>query len=60
MRFKDLKAKALEDKEFKKEWDAQAPFWQIQEQLIKARIASNLTQSQIAKKSNSTKCYSKV
>ena len=50
MRFKDLKAKALEDKDFKKEWEAKAPFWQIQEQLIQARIASNLTQSQIASK----------
>lgn len=56
MKFQELKAKALQNEDFKKEWDAQAPFsketsfWQIQEQLIQARIDSKLTQEQIADK----------
>lgn len=50
MKFQELKAKALKDEAFKKEWDVQAPFWQIQEQLIQARIDSKLTQAQIADK----------
>ncbi|WP_273214093.1 helix-turn-helix domain-containing protein [Helicobacter rodentium] len=50
MEFQALKRKALENKDFKKEWDAQAPLWKIQEQLIQARIKSNLTQQQIADK----------
>lgn len=48
MKFQELKAKAMQNEDFKKEWDAQAPFWQIQEQLIQARIDSNLTQQEIA------------
>lgn len=50
MKFQELKARALQNEDFKKEWDAQAPFWQIQEQLIQARIDSKLTQEQIADK----------
>ena len=50
MKFQELKARALQNEDFKKEWDAQAPFWQIQEQLIQARIDSKLTQKQIADK----------
>lgn len=50
MKFQELKARALQNEAFKKEWDAQAPFWQIQEQLIQARIDSKLTQAQIADK----------
>lgn len=50
MEFKELKKRALQDSEFKKEWEKQSPFWQIQEQLIQARIESQLTQQQIADK----------
>ena len=50
MKFQELKEKALNDEDFKKEWDAQSPFWQIQDQLIQARLKSNLTQQQIARK----------
>lgn len=50
MKFQELKAKAMQNEDFKREWDAQAPFWQIQEQLIQARIDSKLTQAQIADK----------
>ena len=62
MKFQELKAKAMQNEDFKKEWDTQAPFsketsfskessfWQIQEQLIQARIDSKLTQEQIADK----------
>lgn len=50
MKFQELKAKAMQNEDFKKEWDTQAPFWQIQEQLIQARIDSKLTQAQIADK----------
>lgn len=50
MKFKDLKQKALQSPEFQQEWERQSPFWQLQAQLIAARIASKLTQSQIAEK----------
>lgn len=50
MEFQALKCKALENKDFKKEWDAQAPLWKIQKQLIQARIKSNLTQSTNARR----------
>lgn len=50
MTFKELKARALQDNEFKKEWDNQSAFWQVQRQLIQARIDSNLSQEQIAQR----------
>ena len=50
MTFKELKARALQDDAFKKEWENQSAFWQIQRQLIQARIDSNLSQEQIAQR----------
>lgn len=50
MNFKELKQRALKDEKFKKEWDKSSPFWQLQAQLIEARINSKLTQNEIAQK----------
>ena len=47
---KSLK-KNLRDTDFRKEWEAQELEYQIQEELIKARIACNMTQSELAEKS---------
>lgn len=52
MTFAELKKRAMSDDRFVKEWESQSPFWQIQEQLIKARIDSHLTQKEIAQKMN--------
>ncbi len=43
--------KNMKDPEFRKEWEAQELEYQIQEELIKARIACNMTQSELAEKS---------
>ena len=40
----------MKDPEFRKEWEAQELEYQIQEELIKARIACNMTQSELAEK----------
>ena len=50
MTFKELKDRALQDDAFKKEWEKQSAFWQVQRQLIQARIDSNLSQEQIAQR----------
>ena len=44
----------LKNKEFKKEWDNLELRYLIIEQLIKLRIAYNLTQAQLAKKIGTT------
>lgn len=48
--FDELKAKALEDDTFKKEWEQSEAVWNIKKQLIKARIDSKLTQQDVADK----------
>lgn len=40
----------MKDPEFRKEYEALAPEFELKRQLIKARIASKMTQSQIAEK----------
>ena len=49
--FCDSLEKNMKDPEFRKEWEAQELEYQIQEELIKARIACNMTQSELAEKS---------
>lgn len=44
--------KMMKDPEFKKEYEALAPEFELKRQLIKARIDSKMTQEQIAKKMN--------
>ena len=41
----------MKDPEFRKEWEAQELEYQTQEELIKARIACNMTQPELAEKS---------
>lgn len=48
--FDELKAKALEDDTFKKEWEQSEAVWNIKKQLIKARIDSKLAQQDVADK----------
>ncbi|RDU62112.1 hypothetical protein CQA53_09520 [Helicobacter didelphidarum] len=57
IKFEQLKKKAMQNEGFKKEWDLQTPFWNLQEQLIAARIQANLTQADIAKNECKTKYY---
>ena len=47
--FKDFKEKALKDPEFKKEYEAMAPVWELRKKLIKLRIKEGKTQEQVAK-----------
>ncbi|AQW82010.1 putative transcriptional regulator, XRE family [Campylobacter pinnipediorum subsp. pinnipediorum] len=42
----------MKDEEFKKEYEALIHEFELKKQLIKARIKSNMTQTQIAKKMN--------
>ncbi|NDJ27695.1 transcriptional regulator [Campylobacter sp. MIT 12-8780] len=42
----------MKDPDFKKEYEALAPEFELKKQLIKARIDSKMTQEQIAKKMN--------
>ena len=44
----------LKNEEFKKEWDSLELRYMVVEQLIKLRIAYNLTQTQLAKKIGTT------
>jgi DNA-binding XRE family transcriptional regulator len=46
---KDLEER-LKDPEFKKEWDALEPEFQLASQLIEARIKKNISQRELAKK----------
>ena len=48
--FEKLKGELLEDPEFKAEYDALAPEYELIEQLIKARTESQMTQKQLAEK----------
>lgn len=44
--------KMMKDPDFKKEYEALAPEFELKRQLIKARIDSKMTQEQIAEKMN--------
>ena len=46
--------KSLENEEFKKEWDKLELRYAVVEQLIKLRIAYNLSQTELAKKIGTT------
>ena len=41
----------MEDPEFKKEWDDLEIEYQVQAELIRARLESNMTQAELAQKS---------
>ncbi len=43
--------KHMEDPEFKKEWDDLEIEYQVQAELIRARLESNMTQAELAQKS---------
>ena len=43
--------KHMEDSEFKKEWDNLEIEYQVQAELIRARLESNMTQAELAQKS---------
>ena len=47
--FKNFKDKALSDPEFKKEYEAIAPVWEVRKKLIKLRLKEGKTQEQVAK-----------
>jgi len=47
--FKNFKEKALQDPEFRKEYEAMAPVWELRKKLIKLRIKEGKTQEQVAK-----------
>ena len=49
--FKDDLNQQLKDPEFKKEWDALEDEYQLINSLIKARVESGLTQSQLSERS---------
>jgi DNA-binding XRE family transcriptional regulator len=49
--FRKSLEKNLEDPEFKAEWDALELEYQIQAELIRARIESRMTQAELSKKS---------
>lgn len=55
--FEDFKKEAMADPEFKKEYEALAPIWELRKELIKLRLKEGKTQEQVAaimgtKKSN--------
>ena len=50
IKFNSVLNEMMKDENFKKEYEALAPEFKLKKQLIKARINSNMTQIQIAKK----------
>lgn len=44
----------LKDPEFKAEWEKMEPQYQLEREMIKARIEKHLTQSELAKKADTT------
>ena len=50
MNFRDRLKRDLNDPEFKAEWDALEPEYQIAAMIIKARLEQSLTQQQLAEK----------
>ena len=49
--FRKSLEKNMKDPEFKKEWDNLELEYQVQAELIKARLECNMTQAELAKKS---------
>lgn len=47
-------AEKLKDPEFKTEWEKMEPQYQLEREMIKARIEKHLTQSELAKKADTT------
>ena len=47
-------ADQLKDPDFKKEWEKLEPGYQLEREMIKARIESKLSQEELAKKVNTT------
>ena len=52
--FSDYLKEQLKDPEFKKEWDKGEVAYQIAREIIKARIASNSSQRELAKSAKTT------
>ena len=48
--WEELESELLSDSEFKKEYDALEPYYQLASQLIKARAKKGLSQKQLAEK----------
>ena len=47
--FDEFKKEAMADPEFRKEYEALAPVWELRKQLIKLRLKEGKTQEQVAK-----------
>ena len=47
--FKNFKTEAMADPEFKKEYEAMAPIWELRKKLITLRMKEGKTQEQVAK-----------
>jgi DNA-binding XRE family transcriptional regulator len=47
--FESFKKEAMADPEFKKEYEAMAPVWELRKKLIKLKIKEGKTQEQVAK-----------
>ena len=52
--FSELKEELMRDPKFKKEWNKLEPQYQLEHEMIKARIASNLSQVELAKRMKTT------
>jgi len=52
--FQDFLQEKLEDPEFKKEWEKQEPEYQLEREIIKARIENQLSQTELAKRMSTT------
>jgi ribosome-binding protein aMBF1 (putative translation factor) len=52
--FKQDLAKRLKNPEFRKEWEASEPEHNLAQQIIKARLAQNLSQRELAKRVKTT------
>lgn len=50
MDFEKLKQESMKDDVFKVEWERLTPYYELQKQLIKARIQANLTQKALSEK----------
>ncbi|RDU51594.1 XRE family transcriptional regulator [Helicobacter sp. MIT 00-7814] len=49
MKLNDLKQELLKDKDFKQEYEALKPAYELKRKIIKARLSSKLTQAQVAR-----------
>lgn len=50
MDFEKLKQESMKDNAFKTEWDRLTPYYELQKQLIEARIQAKLTQQELSQK----------